>query len=119
MKTLLFTLTMALIAFGAFGATKSYAHCGVCEASEKAHEMKKKPCTKCLEKKKPCTKCMEKGRSTPCSKCMKCAEKNKEKPCKICEQSERKWKSKKSMMDHSAKGSLTIRSGSPEAGRYN
>lgn len=119
MKSVILTIAMAFIAFGAFGTSTSYAHCGVCEASMKSGEMK--PCTKCMEAGKTCD-CAKKKKC--CGDCGKKAHKDHgEKPCKVCDKSEKAWNKKhkmhKSMRDHSEKGSLTIRSGTVEGDRYN
>ncbi len=101
MKTLLFTLTMAFIAFGSFGTTTSFAHCGGCGEG--------KICEKTLGEKKPCTKCLKAGKTCGCGD--KKAKHHAEKPCTKCADSESKFHArKKSMTDHSEKGSLTFQS---------
>jgi hypothetical protein len=95
MKTILFTLSLALIAFGAFAIAPSTANaCATCGCSEM-----KKSCD--------CGKDHQHGQKT-CG----CKDKKiKMKPCKVCEKSEKAWNKKyKPMKDHSEKGSVTFMS---------
>ena len=95
-KSILLTFAFALFALTTFNVSAANA-CATCGCADKAahhhgHDhAKKKPCTKCAEakahydkKKKPCTKCVEAK-----------AYYNK--------------KSSSSSIDHSEKGSLTVR----------
>lgn len=114
MKTVIFTLMMAFIAFGAFGTTSAYAHCGICEASMKEYEAKKPCAKKCPKTGKTCECAKKEGKI--CEKSMK-----KKKPCEKSAGMKKPCSKNgyKPMKDHSEKGSLTIRSGIPETGRYN
>lgn len=99
MKTVILTVAMAFIAFGAFSINNSAMACASCGCSEMKSECN------CASKKE---------------------HNHAKKPCTVCEKSEKAWNKKhkkhkahKSMQDHSEKGSLTIRSGSAEGSRYN
>lgn len=83
MKTILFTLTMTLIAFASFGTTSSYA-CGMCGKSDSSHEMK------------PCEKSMN-GEKKPCEKCMGKKHDHNAEPCKICQENDKRFETNKEM----------------------
>lgn len=106
MKTLLFTLTMALLTFGSFSTTSAFAHCGGCGEG--------KVCEKTLGEKKPCVKCLKSGKTCGCGDKSAKHKSHAEKPCTKCEQSEAAWNKKnkahRPLKDHSAKGSLTFKS---------
>lgn len=117
MKTIILTLAMAFIAFGAFSINNAAMACSSCGCAEM-----KSDCN-CAKKKemKPCTKCLDAGKTCNCAS--KKSHSHAKKPCTVCEKSDKEWNKKhkkhKSMHDHSEKGSLTIRSGSAEGSRYN
>lgn len=107
MKTLIFTLTIAILALGTFAVQPAYAHCGTCEASEKSHKMK--PCEKSMNAEKPCTKCME--------------AKVKKVTCKVCEQNDKRFEMNKEMTKgmykKTEKGDYHVQSRGPRTSNYN
>lgn len=122
MKTLLFTLTLALMSFGAFALTSTAYACSSCG---------------CMDTKQACNcgskhvhgdkKCGCKSKAAHSHGDAKCGcdskKMKKDKPCKVCEKSESAWNKKNkssSMKDHSEKGSLTFKSrGSVNTGYNN
>jgi len=121
MKTMLYTLSLAIIAFGGFAISSSAAYaCHGCGCSEM-----KSSCN-CAEKRQSNEKkcgCMKKASSTNKDATYRGKDKKAEKkPCKVCEKSVKAWNKKKSksMIDHSEKGSVTFMSrGSVDTGYNN
>lgn len=111
MKTLLSTLTMAIIALGSFTITPAYAHCGMCKSSEKSHKMK------------PCEKSMKVGKTCGCSKKAKHDHMKKDNPCKVCEQNDKRFEMNKEMTkgkyNRTEKGDYQVKSRGPRQSNYN
>ena len=97
-KTIMLASFLMAFTFIAMPVSSAQAHCGTC-STEKSQT---KPCEKTLSK-KPCVKCLEAEAHYKAT--------GEKKPCVKCAKAKAHYKSKAtSSVDHSAKGSLTLKS---------